>query len=173
MPIYHQQRLVFTAATPPPKPPEPPAPPVPIVSLKQALQAAEFLRGFIGRQQLQILTSNAKSGEEHQFFRDKLVEMRGIIEAMPKTYQQDGLGEKAVVHLHYFTGGCDWHITEKDSDSDQEGQIQAFGLANLGYGAELGYISIMELIENNVEIDLHWSPKTIGEIRANELAVTD
>jgi hypothetical protein len=48
----------------------------------------------------------------------------------------------------YFTGGCDWWIVEKDSDPDHAGQAQAFGIADLGMGAELGYISIPELLEN-------------------------
>ena len=46
-----------------------------------------------------------------------------------------------------------------------EGQIQAFGLANLGYGAELGYICIKELIEHGIELDLYWTPKTLGEVK--------
>ena len=33
---------------------------------------------------------------------------------MPATYGQDGLGEAAVVHLHYFMAGMDWWVTEKD-----------------------------------------------------------
>lgn len=43
-------------------------------------------------------------------------------------------------------------------------QHQAFGAANLGYGAELGYISIEELKENNVELDLYWTPKPLSQI---------
>lgn len=62
-------------------------------------------------------------------------------------------------HLHYFFRGCDWYIQEKDIDSE-DGQIQAFGLANLGYGFELGYISIQELVENGVELNLHFTPCT-------------
>jgi hypothetical protein len=38
-------------------------------------------------------------------------------------------------------------------------------LADLGYGAELGYISIEELIKNSVEIDLHWKPITLKELK--------
>jgi len=57
----------------------------------------------------------------------------------------------------------DWYITERDMETDQ---LQAFGLANLGYGGELGYISIEELKSSNVEIDLHWTPKTLREVKA-------
>ena len=70
----------------------------------------------------------------------------------------------ALAHLHYFIGGCDWWIVEKDSDPDHAGQVQAFGIADLGMGAELGYISIPELLENGAETDLYFKAKTIGDI---------
>jgi hypothetical protein len=68
---------------------------------------------------------------------------------MPKVYEQDGLGKKAIAH-------------ERDTSADQH---QAFGLVQLaGYDAEMGYISIAELIHTNrVELDLHWTPKTLSE----------
>ncbi|MHB1531426.1 hypothetical protein [Acidithiobacillus sp.] len=55
---------------------------------------------------------------------------------MPKNYDTDGQGGDAVAFLHYFTGSWDWYITEKDVDSDDKGQIQAFGLVK-GYETEL------------------------------------
>ena len=70
----------------------------------------------------------------------------------------------ALARLHYFTGGCDWWIVEKDADSDHAGQVQAFGVADLGMGAELGYISIPELLENGAELDLYFTPKRMGEL---------
>ena len=40
-------------------------------------------------------------------------------------------------------------------------------VADLGMGyRELGYISIPELLANGAELDLHYRPKTIGEILA-------
>jgi hypothetical protein len=102
-------------------------------------------------------------GEEWQFFADKMKELAGAIAAMPKTYDQDGMGDSAVAHLHYFRGAADWYITEKDMEG--KGTEQAFGLADLGYGGELGYISIEELISSGVELDFHFSPKTIGQIK--------
>ncbi len=84
---------------------------------------------------------------------------------MPKTYEQDGKGDDAVVYLHYFRGDMDWYITEKDMEAEQH---QAFGLADLGMGfPELGYINISELIDNNVELDLYWEPKTLREVKAS------
>jgi hypothetical protein len=44
-------------------------------------------------------------------------------------------------------------------------QLQAFGLADLGEGfPELGYISIVELVQAGVELDLYLTPKTLAEI---------
>lgn len=64
---------------------------------------------------------------------------------MPKTYEQDGKGDQATAHLHYFLNGSDWYITEKDMDG---GIQQAYGYAILNGDdecAEVGYISIEEL----------------------------
>ncbi len=116
---------------------------------------------FVGRQQLRIL-GEACRGEEGAYFRELLVTLAKRIEAMPKVYEQDSKGDQAIVHLHYFRGAMDWHITKRDTTAEQ---IQAFGLANLGYGAELGYISVQELIENNVELDLHWTPTTLAKVK--------
>lgn len=134
--------------------------------LNEAMEAEITLknlcrRGFIGYQQahVMLLTLN---GEESQFMLDKIKEVSTTIETMPKTYQQDGLGQKAVVHLHYFFRGMDWHITEKDMEDEQ---LQAFGLANLGYGAELGYIWLGEITEAGAELDLYWTPKTLAEVK--------
>ena len=104
-------------------------------------------------------------GEEGSSFGANLVEYGDRVWAMPKTYAQDGMGDQAVAHLHYFKGSGDWYITEVDSTRDGEGQIQAFGLADLGYGTELGYISIAELIGNGVELDLHFTPQTLAELK--------
>ena len=79
---------------------------------------------------------------------------------MPKTYETDGQGLKAVAHLHYFTPAFDFYITEKDRSG---GTKQAFGLA-CAHERELGYISIRQLVEAGADLDLHWTPKTLAEI---------
>lgn len=117
---------------------------------------------FIGRSQMSALKTGLK-GEEADFFRDKINEINHTIATMPKTYEQDGKGDNAVAHLHYFTPGGDWYITERDKETEQH---QAFGLANpFGDGGELGYISIPELTAAGAELDLYWKPKTLAEIR--------
>jgi hypothetical protein len=128
----------------------------------QAATAINQMRGFIGSAQLQMI-GHLCQGEERQFFYDKMVELANIIGSMPVTYQTDGEGDQAVVQLHYFTQGCDWYITERDMENEQ---LQAFGMADLGYGGELGYVSIVELLECGAELNLHWKPKTLAQVNA-------
>lgn len=120
------------------------------------------IRKFVGPAQLAAIGEGLE-GEESKHFERKLEELTELFSTMPHTYQQDGKGDDAVVHLHYFLGGMDWYITERDMEVDQ---FQAFGYADLGYGGELGYISIQELIDNGVELDLYWEPKTLREVKA-------
>jgi hypothetical protein len=134
-----------------------------------------LLKQFIGQAQLSAMGSGIR-GEEGQFFKDKFIEVSKVIQTMPETYGTDGQGDKAVAYLHYFKGGMDWYITEKDAgDAEDEkegisGQVQAYGYANLGdpQNAEMGYISIKELIEAGVELDLYWTPKSIGTIKGKD-----
>ena len=125
------------------------------------------LKPFIGKQQLSVMLDMCK-GDEREWFIVRMVELAALISTMPKTYEQDGKCEAAIAHLHYFTAGADWYITEKDAETpDEPGQHQAFGLADLfGDGGELGYISIIELIENGAELDIHWTPRALSEIAA-------
>ena len=134
-------------------------------------QAWETVRPFMSRGEFQALLTGAQ-GEEKQFFFDKVAELAQTITTMPKTYEQDGKGDQAIAYLHYFNAGNqDWYITEKDMGTPEEpGQHQAFGLADLGYGGELGYISIVELVKAGVELDLYFKPRTLAEIKAKKAA---
>jgi hypothetical protein len=123
--------------------------------------AREILCGFVGTHQ-QFALKLGLCGEENAFFSSLIDRLQKRIADMPKTYEQEGKGDDAIVYLHYFRGGADWYITEKDKEARQ---LQAFGLADLGYGSELGYISIVDLVRLNVELDLHFEPKTLGEIK--------
>jgi hypothetical protein len=102
-------------------------------------------------------------GEEGAFFRGKVADVRRILDTMPQARDTDGLGDSALVYLHYFTAGADWYITERDIETEQ---LQAFGLADLGYGGELGYISLVEICRcSSANLDLHWTPKTLADVR--------
>lgn len=132
---------------------------------KQTCQDIDKLHGFISNAQVCALIDLVYQGEEKEWFRDKVAEMATTVAAMPKTYEQDGMGDDAKIFLHYFSGGFDAWITEKDM---LEEQSQAFGLVDLGYGPELGYVSITEIIEAGAELDLHFAPgiKSVGDIKA-------
>lgn len=112
------------------------------------------------------------NGEEGEFFVQKVLELAKTIRDMPKTYETENIaGDDKVAHLHYFYGGVDAWIVEKDAGdgTPDTRQHQAYGKITLFGGgieeAEWGYISIQELIENGVELDLHWTPKQMKEIR--------
>jgi hypothetical protein len=123
------------------------------------------LKGYIGGDQLRFVRSLMR-GEEGQFFIDKMLELAQVIETMPKSYETDGMGDEAIVHLHYFSGSADWYVTERDmSDQEEEGPIQAFGLKCDRYGARLGYINCVELTEGNAELDFHFRPRTLAELK--------
>ena len=98
-------------------------------------------------------------GEEGEYFAQTVEKMVNIWLAMPKTYETDGQDKTRLARLHYYTCCADWWIIEKDSDTDGEGQIQAFGIADLGMGCrEYGYISLVEILEVGAELDFHFTP---------------
>ena len=104
-------------------------------------------------------------GEEASYMAGILLGIYKIWKGMPVSYETEKQGSAAKAQLHYFTSGCDWWIIEKDVDTDGEGQVQAFGIADLGMGCrELGYISIPELLENGAELDFHYTPQSIAEL---------
>lgn len=119
------------------------------------------LLSFIGNVQCCALREGL-AGEEHNFFVEKIQEYQDRVQTMPKTYEQDGKGDQSTVYLHYFLGGADWYITERDME---DAQLQAFGLADWGYGPEWGYISIVEILANHGELDLFWTPKTVKQMQ--------
>jgi len=122
------------------------------------------LKKFIGRQQLSAMLQ-ACDGEDGSFFRDMMSDLEKKIAAMPKTNEADGTPGKDFATLHYFMGGSDWWIVERDMENEQR---QAFGFACLNgdaQNAEMGYISIKELIENGVELDLYYKQERIEDIR--------
>jgi len=142
-----------------------------IMTIPRVQKNWDAVRPFIGKQQWRCLL-DLQRGEEGKFFEDKIAELAALVQAMPSGGATDGQGEEAIVQLHYFKGGADWWIIEKDEGSpddapEEKGRpLQAFGLADLfGDGGELGYISIDEVTGLHGELDLHWSTKTLRECR--------
>lgn len=143
-------------------------------TVNDAREAFKVLRYFMAPGQLVIMADLIR-GEEGQFFIDKACELAERIQAMPKTYEQDGLGDESIAFLHYFAGGqASWWITEKDmgTEEDRNMQHQAFGLADLfNDGGELGYISIVELQANEAELDFYFDPKPLAWVRREREAL--
>lgn len=132
--------------------------------LREILYHVKVLKQFVAPNQLNVMASGCRT-EEKEFFFDKIEELSNTFNTMPVTYEQDGKGEKAIVYFHYFRDNMDWYIIEKDVGNSQ---TQAYGYCDLGMGLpELGYISLLELMEHNVELDLFWTPKTLGEVKAS------
>ncbi len=124
----------------------------------------DILKMLTSPEQYEVIT-DAMLGEEGDALIEIIDRIYATWEQMPKTYETADQGRETIAHLHFFVGSCDWWIVEKDADTDHAGQVQAFGIADLGLGyRELGYISIPELLANGAELDLHYRPKTIGEI---------
>jgi hypothetical protein len=120
-----------------------------------------------------ILLLAQLGGEEGAGIAEIITHLAQVIADMPVTYETESQGDAAVIHLHYFLGGVSAWVTEKDKGRPDVGDIaqnQAFGLVTLSGDvddAELGYISIQELIENGVELDLYWTPRTLAEVTAS------
>ncbi len=130
------------------------------------------LKHFISKDQLRILYTNARKSEEKEYFQALIQKIQQTIKDMPETFQTAYMKDNAPVSLHYFNASSDWYIIEKDigSENDEEPglQIEAFGYAILNKDykmAELGYISIQELIENGVELDLYYEPEKLGDLK--------
>lgn len=86
-----------------------------------------LLSDFIGWRQLGAIR-HLLGGEERNGMRGKILEYAERVARMPK------IGDDShVAFLHYFMGGADWYILEKDTGN--EGQIQAFGWAEILPGA--------------------------------------
>ncbi len=132
------------------------------------------VRPFLGGQQASVTGTLLRSGEEKGFFSDKMQELQEIIRQMPATYETDGVPDsERPVSLRYFgPNGAQWFIIEKDrGDPEQEdsgipAQRQVFGLADLGMGhPEVGYISIPEITRAGAELDYHFEPRTLLEVK--------
>lgn len=131
-------------------------------------EGLDLLKNFMPSAELSIVSSLCHKSEERDFFIAKVAEYAERIKTMPTVLNRMNNPEaEMTAYLHYFRGGMDFYITERDisePDNPNGEQIQAYGWANLGYGGELGYISVAELIENGVELDLHFTPKKLSEV---------
>lgn len=118
---------------------------------------------------------DALKGEEGDAIADMVLVLGWRVQVTPVTYQTASIApDDRVLYLHYFKGGVDAWIVERDmgDGSEEPGvgeQLQALGKITMygdGWqGAEWGYLSIKDLIENGVELDMNWEPKTVKEMK--------
>lgn len=131
------------------------------MKLTSVTQIPASVRKFVPVSQQKAIIGS----EEHG---DVLKDLETAISKLPKTYETEGQGKKAIVYLHYFRGGSDWYITEQDIETEQ---IQAFGLVVLNNdwsNSEMGYINIEELKQHGVELDFFWNPISVKEVIEKE-----
>lgn len=127
------------------------------------LEALKAIKHFVSSEQIKVMRK-LMDGEEGPWFQAKALEMAGVILGMPKTYETAS-DPDPVVHLHYFNGGSDWYIYERDMYEEQH-QAYCYACLNGWYdSAECGMVSIEELRENGVELDLHWKPRPLSEVK--------
>ncbi len=149
-----------------------PAEPTPAEWTRRGNAALVRLAGFIGGRQLAAVKQLLRNSEERDFFALKMEELAAIVEKMPKTQETDGQGDDAICHLRYFGGGdyTSW-LTEKDmqeAENPAEAQWQAYGRVHWGRnGAHLsqGYICLPEIFKSHAELDFHFTPCTVREIK--------
>ena len=123
----------------------------------------KFLSRYVPKCELQVLKENLK-GEEGEYFKNLLCNLKEKIKAVPPLYATDGQGNKAPVKLHYFYGATDIYITEIDHETGE-----GFGFVCLNgdrYNAELGYVNVNEFLSHPLmNLDLYFDDSiTIGEI---------
>ena len=127
------------------------------------VEALSAIKHFLSREQAQVMRT-LMDGEEGPYFQAKAREMAGIILGMPKTHETAN-NPDPVVYLHYFNGGSDWYVFERDMYEEQL-QTYCYACLNGWYDcAEVGLVSIEELCENGVELDLHWTPRPLSAIK--------
>ena len=123
---------------------------------------AQILARYMGWPQWSSLQSLMEGGEEAAFFREIATSLSRCIADMPEIGAHD---ESEMVFLHYFLGGSDVWVLEKDADGGAE-RVFAFALLNGDARmAELGYVDLSHLILTGFELDFHFSPKPLAEVR--------
>ncbi|OCX72460.1 hypothetical protein A6M27_01105 [Acidithiobacillus thiooxidans] len=134
----------------------------------------DTVRHFLGDRQALATDQLLRDKEGKAFYGDKMQELNNIIMDMPQSYETDGKSDaEKVAALRYFgPGNAQFFIIEKDrGDPENEGsgfprQKQAFGLADLGEGApEMGYINIEEITRAGAQLDYHFTPRNLLEIK--------
>lgn len=139
-----------------------------IPSKKEKMVAiSDEAKQFLPSAQYSLIKSNAE-------LNDVRIRLNELVANCPKTYETEeiSLNDK-IAQLHYFTGGSDWYIIEKDKGdpvNNDFDQSQAFGYTILNgddINAEFGWINIEE-VKKYAELDLYWTPVKMSTLLSNE-----
>jgi hypothetical protein len=136
-----------------------------------AENAFSYLRPYLFVGQLAALQQYSE-GEESEYFRGVVVELAARIGSIPAMNEGPEVTNDSPAMLHYFYQGSDWYIFELEHVAEDD-VVLGFGWAILGgdyQNAELGCISVSELLACGVELDLHFAPKTLGQVRLEHLS---
>ena len=89
-----------------------------------------------------------------------------ISNKIPNLYEQEGKGEDAMVYVKFFLPGTrwTWYATEFNTKDIFFGWVKSGISPDFD---ELGYFSLSELKEVNIERDLYFEPKPLKEILEN------
>lgn len=113
---------------------------------------------FIGRTQKAALRDFLR-GPEGKDFRELINQAETNAAAIPAMYAQDGKGINAMAFTHLFKGGRDVYLMEMNDS-------EAFGLGRSHpHDAEFSYFDLQELRTLDLEIDLHFTPQSVGVIK--------
>jgi hypothetical protein len=136
-----------------------------------AEQALSYLRPYLFAGQLAALEQLSR-GEEGEYFLKLVVDLAARIRSVPAIDQGPEVTNDSPVVLHYVFQGSDWYVFELQHVPEDD-VVLGFGWAILGGDyqmAELGCISVSELLTCGVELDLHFAPKTLGQVRLEHLS---
>lgn len=132
-----------------------------------------FWSNWMPLAQRQVIAMTIKDSDERDWFIERLTALRTRIEQMPQTYQTKESEEEYKAYLKYFGGPVTAYICEKDRGeysysvwTPETVQVQAFGQTEiLPNYPEMGYIYLPEILDAGIELDLHFEPKLMSEIK--------
>ena len=129
----------------------------------QAALAMFDVARFMARNQAQSLLEMLDDQEAPRYAA-KIVELSETIKAMPLTHDQAGAGYEAVAHLHYFSGATHCYVFEKDFMGGVQNATALTVVRGDLERAEIGFVSIAEMVERGLGLDLDFTPCTLGAI---------
>jgi hypothetical protein len=127
------------------------------MNAEQQLRNRALLVTLTGeRQRAELL--HFLEGEEPQYYEDLLTKLDTEWQATPENNAPSG--RDAIAHLHYTRGTEEFWIVEKGATADR----CCWGITATDDGVTLCYFQLKELLEVDADLDLYFTPVTVGEI---------